>query len=288
MGEVLVVYFEDVHLGRERKRREEKFKKRKEDCFSHLEVLGNSFQLFRIVKFGSSVKGHIAYYAKLYKYKGLYCIIRNMFPTEILESKAQRKILRVLAEKNKQYTLDEIAEMCHRSKSTISRSLKDSEKYPFIKKKHLPGSKELVVGLNPESKYSEAIRLFFNEERNRERQNGTIPVDIWNLLEDLTDLLSRIDDFVELFLFGSYATGEYHAKSDIDLILLHTSEKNVAKKIDSITESVKDKEVQVIPVKIDQAKLDKVSDQDIVQYMRERSPVNKVDTLISLSGKVSV
>jgi len=155
-----------------------------------------------------------------------------MFPTEILESKTQRKILRVLAEKNKQYTLEEIAEMCHRSKSAVSRALKGSEKYPFIKKKHISGSKELLVSLNPESKYSEALRIFFNEEKNRERQNGTIPVDIWNLLEDITDNLSRkIDGFVDLFLFGSYATGEYHSKSDIDLILLHRSEKDVSKEI---------------------------------------------------------
>ena len=235
------------------------------------------------------MEGQIAKHANIFKYRGSNCIIRNMFPTEILESKTQRKILRVLAEKNKQYTLNEIAELCHRSKSAISRALKDSDKYPFIKKNHLPGSKELVIGLNPESRYTESIRMFFREEKNRERQNGTVPVDIWNLLEDLTNSLSRkIDAFVELFLFGSYATGEYHAKSDIDLILLHTPDKEISKRVNSITESIEDEKVQIIKVEIEKAGLEKLSDEEIIRHVRERGPIRNVDTLISLSGKVSV
>lgn len=211
-----------------------------------------------------------------------------MFPTEFFESKTQRKILRVLAEKNKQYTLEEIGEMCHRSKSSISRALRDSEKYPFIKKKHLPGSKQLVVGLDSKSKYTEAIRLFFNEEKNRERQNGTIPVDIWNLLEDLTNSFSqKIDSFVELFLFGSYATGEYHAKSDLDLILLHTPDKDISDRIDSITKKIEDKKIQVIDMKIEKSKLDGMNDEKILELVRERGPLRSVDTLIPLSGKVT-
>lgn len=211
-----------------------------------------------------------------------------MFPAQFLKSKTQRKILRVLAEKNKQYTLEEIGEMCHRSKSSISRALKDSEKYSFLKKKHLPGSKRLVVGLDPKSKYTEAIRSFFREEKNRERQNGTIPVDVWNLLEDLTNSFSRkIDSFVELFLFGSYATGEYHAKSDIDLILLHTPEEGISNKIDSITKEVGNKRIQVINLEIEESKLDKASDEEIIELVKKRGPLRKVDTLVSLSGKVS-
>lgn len=209
-----------------------------------------------------------------------------MFPTEFFRTETQRKVLRVLAEKNKQYTLDEIAEMCHRSKSSVSRALKECEKYLFIKKKNLPGSKQLVFGLDPESRYTEAIRLFFEEERNRERQNGMIPVDIWNLLEDLTHLFSRkIDGFVELFLFGSYATGEYHAKSDIDLILLHTSEEDISKKIDSVTKN-RDKKIQVVDIRTREAKLERLKDREIIDLVKERGPLRKVDTLIPLSGRM--
>lgn len=222
-----------------------------------------------------SIDDYIAYY--------------EMFPTDFFETKTQRKILRILAEKNKQYTLDEIAEMCHRSKSSVSRALKDCEKYPFIKKTNLPGSKQLVFGLNPESRYTEAIRQFFSEERNRERQNGTIPVDIWNLLEDLTNKFSqKIDGFVELFLFGSYATGEYHTKSDIDLILLHTPEEDVIKKIDSVAGEVEEKRIQVEDVEIKKREAEKLDGDKIENLVRERGPIRKVDTLIPLSGRVSL
>ncbi len=211
-----------------------------------------------------------------------------MFPADFFESRTQRKILRVLAEKNKKYTLDEIAEMCNRSKSSISRALKNSQRYPFIEKKRVPGSKQLVFGLNSDSRYTEAIKTFFNEERNRERKNGTVPVDIWNLLEDLTHRLSnRIEGFVELFLFGSYATGDYHSKSDIDLILLHTSGEDVSEGVQSTVKEIDDERMDLFTVDVEPSKLERIEDGEILDLVKEKGPLRKEDTLIPLSGEVT-
>ncbi len=210
-----------------------------------------------------------------------------MFPTEILKTSAQRKILRVLAEKNKQYTIDELSEMCHRSRATVSRALKEADQYPFLEKGHVPESKKLVFRLNPESRYTEAIRLFFETERNLERQNGTVPVDIWNLLEDITALLSRkMDCFIELFLFGSYATGEYHAGSDIDLLLLQTPEPDALERVDSLLQEVGDERIQIVTVEIEEDELKRKDDRELLNKAKFKSPVRDVDLLIPLSGEV--
>ncbi len=211
-----------------------------------------------------------------------------MFPTGMLETGAQRKILRVLAEKNKQYTIDELSEMCHRSRATISRALGEAGRYPFIEKGTVPKSKKLVFRLDPDSRYTEAIRTFFEVERNRERQNGTVPVDVWNLLEDVTGLMSRkIDGFIELFLFGSYATGEYHAGSDIDLLLAHTPGKEISGRADFLVREVGDERIQVMTVEIEEDELKRKDDRKLLDTVKSRSPVRNVDFLIPLSGEVS-
>lgn len=109
-----------------------------------------------------------------------------MFPTAAIATATQRKILRVLAEKNRQYTLAELADLCHRSEATISRAIHDANRYPFIDKTTISGSRRLTFRLDPESQYTAAIRDFFEVEYDRERQNGSVPVDVWNLLEDVT------------------------------------------------------------------------------------------------------
>lgn len=211
-----------------------------------------------------------------------------MFPTGMLRTDAQRKILRVLAEKNKQYTIDELSEMCHRTRATVSRALKEVDRYPFIEKGKVPESKKLVFRLNPDSRYTEAIRTFFEVERNRERQNGTVPVDVWNLLEDVTMMLSQeVDGFVELFLFGSYATGEYHAGSDIDLLLVHTPDPEVSEKVDSLVQEKGNQRVQVVTVEIKEDELRRQKDRELLDTVKSRSPVRDVDLLIPLSGGVS-
>lgn len=212
-----------------------------------------------------------------------------MFPTEMLETRTQRQILRVLAEKNKRYTIPELAEMCHRSESTISRSLRHADRYPFVGKHRIPGSKQLAFELEFESEYATAIREFFRVERRRERKDGTIPVDIWNLLENVTDRLSaNVGALLEVFLFGSYATGEYYAGSDVDLLVVHANdERTVKRQIEKQIHKLEGgKNVHVVPVTVSNRVASECSDEDILQAVRMTGPVGPVDTLVPLLGEV--
>lgn len=214
-----------------------------------------------------------------------------MFPTQMMRSATQRKILRVLAEQNKRYTVAELAEMCQRSEASISRALTEANRYPFIDRENVPGSKELTARLDPDSPYTAAIRDFFETERERERKNGTVPVDIWNLLEDITVQMERkVDGFVELFLFGSYATGDYYAGSDIDLLLLHHEQSREAKETarEIVRELSTEKEVQVIAVPINE-ELVAAADRDALRTaIYDGAPVQETDTLIPLTGEVDL
>lgn len=210
-----------------------------------------------------------------------------MFPTNMFASSTQRKILRVLAETNRMYTVDELAELCHRSPSSISRALGQAHRYPFIEKDRVPGSKQLTFRLDPESPYSAAIRDFFEIEHDRERQNGTVPVDVWNLLEEVTDRLEdAVSGFVECFLFGSYATGEYYAGSDIDLLLVHTDSERERVPVDRVIEQVGDDRLQIIPVHVSDRDVSR-ADAELVDLVRTRSPVDGTDVLVPLTGEVS-
>lgn len=210
-----------------------------------------------------------------------------MFPPEMFETSTQRKILRVLAEKNKRYTLEELAELCHRSEASISRAFQHANRYPFIDKDRVPGSKQLTFRLDPDSRYTAAIRDFFDVEYDRERQNGTIPIDVWNLLEDVTDQFAdKVEGFVELFLFGSYATGEYYAGSDIDLLLVSRSAGDMDDTVDQVVQAIGDDRLQVVPVHLTDT-ADDLGDDELLDAIRNRLPVRGVDVLIPLSGEVS-
>lgn len=209
-----------------------------------------------------------------------------MFPTGMFATATQRKILRVLAEKNKRYTISELGELCHRSEASISRALQHADRYPFLEMGRVQGSKRLTFRLDPESRYSSAIRELFEVERERERQNGTVPVDVWNLLEDVTNSIeNEVDGFLELFLYGSYATGDYYAGSDIDLLLAYAGSEDVKKTVDQVVQSTGDERLQVIPVTIPAGK--ELADRELVESVVERSPADSLDVLISLSGAVS-
>jgi predicted nucleotidyltransferase len=199
----------------------------------------------------------------------------------MLRSDTQRKILRVLAEKNKKYTVNELSEMCHCSEASISRAMKNSERYEFVLRENITGSKAVTYSLKPESPYTKSIKQFFNIEIQKERK-GTVPVQIWNLLEDITSNLEKTEGFIELFLFGSYATGDYYAGSDIDLFLLHEKDKepDARKQINKLT---LDKEIQIITAGTDTKPED--IDKDQVYGL---APVRNVDTLIPLTGEIEL
>lgn len=210
-----------------------------------------------------------------------------MFPTGMFETTTQRKILRVLSEKNKRYTISDLAELCHRSEASISRALQHADRFPFVEKGRVQGSKQLTFRLDPESRYTARIRELFAVEREQERQNGTVPVDVWNLLEDVTDRFEdRVDGFVELFLYGSYATGDYYAGSDIDLLLAYSQSNDVKAVIEQVVQSIGDQRLQVMPVQVPEA--EQRDDEEVLELVAERSPAGGLDMVIPLSGEVSL
>lgn len=213
-----------------------------------------------------------------------------MFVTGMLGTGTQRKVLRVLAEKNKRYTIEDLAELCHRSEASVSRALRHADRYPFLERGRVPGSKQLTFRLDPESRYAAAIRDVFEVEYDQERHNGTVPVDIWNLLEDVTERLDeRVGGFVELFLFGSYAAGDYYAGSDIDLLLVHTGDgKETDEAIDGVVSSVEGEPLQVLEVAFDESEVERLDDMELMERVVSRAPVSGVDVLIPLSGEVSL
>lgn len=199
--------------------------------------------------------------------------------------------MRVLAEKNRKYTLQELSEACHRTKPTVSRAMQHVERYPFVKQEVIEGSKQNLYTLDSESEYSTAIREFFRIERRRERRDGTVPVDVWNLLEEITNTLdSKVDSFLELILFGSYARGDYHAGSDLDLLLVYTDPEEDVKVIaDYVIESLNtNKEIQLVTAVVEKPTIQRVSASGLAGRIRELAPVNEIEPLIPLSGSVEL
>jgi predicted nucleotidyltransferase len=213
-----------------------------------------------------------------------------MFPTGAFETGTQRQILRVLAEKNRRYTVEELTELCHRTQPTISRALHHADRYPFLSKESAPESKQQLYSLDSESEYATAIHEFFAVERRRERRNGTVPVEVWNLLEDITEKLeSKSDSLLELLLFGSYARGDYYTGSDIDLLLVLTNPDQDAKRAtENVANSMApDRDVHFLTVEIDSPDGYDVTDEEILQHVRTRAPVSDEEPLIPLTGRVT-
>lgn len=214
-----------------------------------------------------------------------------MFPTGLFETATQRRILRVLAEKNRKYTLDELAEACHRTKATVSRAMQHVERYPFVRQEVVEGSTQKLYTLDSESEYSTPIRELFRIEKRRERRDGTVPVDVWNLLEEITNTFdSKVDSFLELVLFGSYARGDYHAGSDLDLLLVYTdSEEDVKVIADYVIESLDaDKEIQLLTAVVEKPSVEQISASGLAGRVREVAPVAETEPLIPLSGSVEL
>jgi predicted nucleotidyltransferase len=169
--------------------------------------------------------------------------------------------------------------------------MQNVERYPFVKQEVVDGSRQKIYTLDAESEYSTAIREFFRVEKRRERRDGTVPVDVWNLLEEITNTLdSKIDSFLELVLFGSYARGDYHVGSDIDLLLIYTDPDEDGKVIaDYVIESLDvDEEIQLLVEVIEEPSIEKVSSSDLTGRIRDLAPVTETEPLIPLSGNVKL
>ena len=208
-----------------------------------------------------------------------------MFPTGMFDTPTKRKVLRVLSEKNRMYTSSELAEVCHRSESSISRALENVDRYDFIKRDNVSGSRTQTYGLDSGSRYSSAIREFFEIERSRERKD-TVPLEVWNFLEDLVASVERKSgSIVEIFLFGSYATGNYYAGSDVDLLVLG-EENDIELVREKAGEHRFDREFQVVGKTVEEA--GSLSDEEVIEKVRESSPVGQKDTIIPLLGEIKL
>jgi predicted nucleotidyltransferase len=210
-----------------------------------------------------------------------------MFPTSMFDTPTQRKILRVLSEKNRMYTSSELADMCHRSESSISRSLENIDRYDFIRRDNISGSKKQTYGLDSGSRYSSAIREFFEIERSRERKD-TVPLEVWNFLEDVVHTVDKKSDHViEIFLFGSYATGNYYKGSDVDLLVLGKGEG-----VELVREEAKkhrfERETQVLGKFMGKKETRNLSDEELIGEVRDSSPVGSKDTMIPLLGEIEL
>lgn len=209
-----------------------------------------------------------------------------MMPAQAFDTPTKRKILRMMAEEPRMLTIEGLAESCHRSESSVSRALSDLTDHPFIEEERVEGSKQRVYGFDLKSRYTEPILDFFDVEKSVERRAGTVPVYVWNLLEDIaTEMENRVDDFVEVFLFGSYATGNYYTGSDIDLFLLVEPPKEVGKhqgrKV--IDEVAPDEEVQLI-VGAAKPPMDGWDAEAIDEAARACRPIEAGEPSIALQG----
>ncbi|MFB6100216.1 MAG: nucleotidyltransferase domain-containing protein [Candidatus Nanohalobium sp.] len=204
-----------------------------------------------------------------------------MFPTGMLDTPTQRKILRVLAEKNRMYSSSELADICHRSESSISRALSKADRFDFLKRKNVSGSRELAYGLDSSSRYSSVLREFFEVERQQERKD-TVPLKVWNFLEDVISKIQN-EDLLDVLLFGSYAEGNYYAGSDIDLLVIHEKNPEAVQKLRDIVDShMYSKEVQIVDLGVEP------DTEDLIEEVHSKSPVSSRDAAISLTGELDL
>lgn len=210
-----------------------------------------------------------------------------MMPAEAFETPTHRKVLRVLSETTRQYTADELAEMCHRTKPTISRTVSRAPHYPFLAVTKIEGSRQKLYGLDSESEYAAPIQRFFSIERERERRNGTVPVDVWNLLEDITVAFADgLDTFLELFLFGSYATGEYYGGSDLDLVLVISGDKTESQvRADNILDRIDPSiEIHLLTAVAQRGHNEDPTVERVRTTARGRAPISNGEPMIPLLG----
>jgi predicted nucleotidyltransferase len=199
----------------------------------------------------------------------------------MLDTPTQRKILRVLAEKNRIYSSSELADICHRSESSISRALRKVDRFDFLRRKNVSGSRELAYGLDSSSRYSSALREFFEVEKQQERKD-TVPLKVWNFLEDVISKAQN-EDIADILLFGSYAEGNYYAGSDIDLLVIHEKNPEAVQKVREIVDDhMYGKEVQIVDLEVEP------DTEDLIEEVHSKSPVSGKDAVISLTGELDL
>jgi len=78
--------------------------------------------------------------------------------------------------------------------------------------------------------------------KRNSRSGPLIPADIKQALEELRQSLGQIygERLCGLYLYGSYARGDYHSDSDVDVLVVLEGEVKPSQEIDRISDRVAD------------------------------------------------
>jgi len=139
-----------------------------------------------------------------------------MFLEQIVGSKSKIKILRVLTDVRRAYTLELLHKESGLSKGILSTTLNEMVSVGILTK--MKGKrKERLFTFNTSSPYAQIIVQLFAIEKLQERKNVVL-LNVWTVLESS---LQKIKDKIELMvLFGSHSRGESTVESDIDLFIV--------------------------------------------------------------------
>lgn len=130
---------------------------------------------------------------------------------EAVNSRVKSRILSFLsANKEKEFTITEIASFSKISKSRAYEILKELEEKEILKNKKL--GKSVVYSLNLTNENTKNILLFIRKSREK------IKTVLDEFLKECKKKFEK--DLISIILFGSYARGTYKETSDIDLLVI--------------------------------------------------------------------
>ncbi|MEM5810916.1 MAG: nucleotidyltransferase domain-containing protein [Candidatus Aenigmatarchaeota archaeon] len=130
---------------------------------------------------------------------------------EALDSKVKSKILKFLsANKEREFTITEIANFSKVSKSRAYEILEDLERREILISKRF--GRSVVYSLNLSNENTKNILRFI------EKTEEKIKIILQEFLEESKKKFEK--NLVSIVLFGSYARGTYKETSDIDLLVV--------------------------------------------------------------------
>ena len=178
-----------------------------------------------------------------------------MFIENIIGSKAKVKILRVLSEVRRAYSLKNLVGETGLSLSITHKAAEELAEQRILTK--LKGTrKERLYKFNSESGFAAVLFELFKIEKTRQRKEVVL-LKTWNVLEQvLTKTKNKVDLVI---LFGSQATGGATLRSDIDLLIIPI------KKDLNLLQQIKEIDAKINPLLISLA--------EFKEYMKHQTPL---------------
>ncbi len=140
-----------------------------------------------------------------------------MFIEEVFATRMHIKVLRVLAEKNTAYSLEEIMLESSGSRGAVYRVIAGIKNLGIINIVKGAGKREFYKLDSNSHLYPSITEIFAKEKLYRK----LVPLHLWNRLERFTDEISKKNKRIEkIILFGSVARGDYTPHSDVDVIVI--------------------------------------------------------------------